>query len=58
MCSDFIVHLQKEHEKKVVIVSRLKNTGVRGREGMIYIPGKFHVKYWYVGEWLRDLDPF
>ena len=24
----------------------------------VYVPGKFHVQYWYVEEWLRDLDPF
>ena len=30
----------------------------RWGDSMIYVPGKFHVKYWYVGEWLRDLDPF
>ena len=44
--------------RKKVIVSRLKNTGARWRKRMIYIPGKFHVKYWYVGKGLRDLDPF
>jgi len=36
-----------------IIVSFLKDRGA-----MVYVPGKFHVEYRYVREWLRDLDPF
>jgi hypothetical protein len=49
------VHLKKEDGEEVIqVVSCLKSTGGDKR----YIPGKFHVKYWYVGKRLRDFDPF